>query len=123
MNYKFVLLDNESGQGKAAWVLPLPVTVGRSEGNQIVIGHPSISRRHCQFFNDPDGALVVRDFDSMNGLYVEEQRVKRSVLRPGIVIQIGGVSMRVEWTNDPITENPVTIDASGNVTQPLQRSD
>lgn len=123
MNYKFILIDPLTGRDAAAWVLAMPAVLGRSPDAEISIGDPSISRRHCQFSLDVEGALVVRDLESMNGTYVEEDRVKKAVLRPGIVIQVGAISLRIEWTNDPITRQPITIDsqAHANVTQPIER--
>lgn len=123
MNYKFILIDPLTGRDATGWVLAMPAVLGRSPDAQISIGDPSISRRHCQFSLDVDGALVVRDLDSMNGTYVEDSRVKRAVLRPGMVIQVGAILIRVEWTKEPITEKPITIDsqAHANVTQPLER--
>lgn len=125
MNYKFILIDSLSGRDAASWVLAMPAVLGRNPDAQISIGDPSISRRHCQFSLDVEGALVVRDLDSMNGTYVENQRIKKAILRPGIVIQVGSISLRIEWTNEPITTKPVMIDpnANVNVTQPMDRRD
>jgi pSer/pThr/pTyr-binding forkhead associated (FHA) protein len=119
MNYKFILIDSTTGNDLMAWVLPVPAVVGRNPGANILIDDPSISRRHCQFSEDIDGALTIRDLDSMNGIYVDDQRVKKAVLRPGIVVQIGSRSLRVEWTNEPITSHPVVIKSAGRVTQPM----
>jgi predicted component of type VI protein secretion system len=119
MNHKFVLIETATGRDLLAWVLPLPAIVGRSPDAQIVIDDPSISRRHCQFIEDPDGALTIRDLDSMNGIYIDDQRVKKAVLRPGIVVQIGSRSLRVEWTNEPVTSHPFSIKSDGRATQPM----
>jgi pSer/pThr/pTyr-binding forkhead associated (FHA) protein len=119
MNYKFVLIDSNSEKDRMAWVLPLPVTVGRIPGVEIQIDDPSISRRHCQFILDVDGALTIRDLDSMNGIYVDDQRVKRAILRPGIVVQIGSRSLRIEWTSEPISTHPVVLENETRATQPM----
>jgi pSer/pThr/pTyr-binding forkhead associated (FHA) protein len=102
-----------------AWVLPLPVTVGRLADLEIQIDDPSISRRHCQFLLDVDGALSVRDLDSMNGIYLEGERVRKAGLRPGVVLQIGSRSLRIEWTNDPITKHPMVLHTDNKQTQPM----
>lgn len=120
MNYKFVLIDNATGKDMLAWVLPLPAIVGRSPEAHIVIDDPSISRRHCQFTEDIDEALVIRDLESMNGIYVDDQRVKKAILRPGIVVQIGSRSLRVEWTNEPMTSHPIELRSEGKATQPMR---
>lgn len=120
MNYKFVLVDAQTGRDRVSWVLAMPVVLGRSPEAQISIGDPSISRRHCQFSLDADGALIVRDLDSMNGTYIDDQRIKKAILRPGMVIQIGSLLLRIEWTKEPVSENPVALDPNVNVTQPMQ---
>ena len=92
MNYKFVLVDSASGNELSQWILTPPVTVGRCPTAEITIGDASISRKHCQFLVDPYDSLVVRDLGSKNGVYVDERRVERAVVRPGTPIRIGLVT-------------------------------
>jgi pSer/pThr/pTyr-binding forkhead associated (FHA) protein len=121
MHYKFVLIDPDSGGEQAVWVLPPPVTVGRSPDAEVSIGAPSLSRRHCQFSVDAQGALSVRDLGSTNGTYVNDSRITKTVLQPGTVVQIGGVRMRVEWTTDEKETPPSDGTASDvKVTQPMK---
>lgn len=104
MEYKLVLLDTAEGINSIEWPLHLPAVVGRSREADICIAHPSISRRHCQFFQHADGSLAVKDMASMNGTYVGDQRIKEVVLMPGDTVQIGGVTLRVDWTYDTVDE-------------------
>jgi len=120
LNYKFVLVDTQTERDRVSWVLAMPVVLGRSPEAEISIGDPSISRRHCVFSLDADGALMVRDLDSMNGTYVDDQRIKKAILRPGMVIQVGALSLRIEWTKEPISDKPIALDPNVNVTQPMQ---
>jgi pSer/pThr/pTyr-binding forkhead associated (FHA) protein len=99
VNYKFSLLDSGSTKARAHWVRRPPVIVGRDPSCDILINDPSISRRHCQFTLDADGALVVRDLGSTNGVYVEDRRVSKAIVRPGEIVQIGSVLLRPEWTD------------------------
>jgi len=121
MNYKFVLIDADSGGEQAVWILPPPVTVGRSPDAEVSIGVPSLSRRHCQFSVDSQGALVVRDLDSTNGTYVNDCRVNKTVLQPGTVVQIGSIRLRVEWTTDDTeVRSPFGTASDVKVTQPMK---
>ncbi len=106
MNVKFVLVDNATGFNRAHWVLPLPVIVGRCPTADISINDSSISRRHCQFSVNTEGALVVRDLGSLNGIYIDEERVDKAVVFPGTVVQIGAITLRPEWTDDETVESP-----------------
>lgn len=125
MNYKFSLLDSGSGRPSAHWILSPPVTVGRCPSADITINDPSISRRHCQFTLGADGALIVRDLGSKNGVYVDQERVDKTIVRPGVIVQIGAVSLRPEWTEElPVEredEQPEVIDLGE--TQPMRAVD
>ena len=98
MDYKLVLLDTAEGVERVEWRLQLPTVVGRGRDVDVWIGHPSISRRHCQFTLDAEGALVVRDLGSMNGTYVGDERIREAVLMPGNLVKLGGITLRVDWS-------------------------
>lgn len=51
------------------------VSVGREEGNDVVLPDSAVSRRHCRFFLDRSGALVVEDHGSSNGVTVDGARI------------------------------------------------
>jgi pSer/pThr/pTyr-binding forkhead associated (FHA) protein len=110
MNYKFSLLDSGTGRASAHWILSLPVIVGREPSSDIMINDPSISRRHCQFTLGAEGALLVRDLGSKNGVYVDEKRVSKAIIRPGEVVQIGAVSLRPDWTDQEASEQNQDIE-------------
>lgn len=109
MNYKFVLVDSSSGSDRVRWILPPPVVVGRCPTADICIADPSISRRHCQFTTNSDGSLVVRDLGSMNGVYVDDERVEKAIVRPGGEVRIGAVTLRPEWTDEE-ADKPQQVD-------------
>ncbi len=106
MNYKFILVDNTTGFDRARWIMAPPVTVGRCPTADITINDSSISRRHCQFTVDSEGALVVRDLGSLNGIYIDQQRVDKAAVCPGTEVQIGAIALRPEWTDDEAVESP-----------------
>jgi hypothetical protein len=121
MHYKFILVDTANGTDQAHWILAPPVTVGRGSSAEVSIGDPSISRRHCQFTIDGQGALTVRDLGSLNGIYVEDRRVKKAVLKPGDLVQIGSITLRIDWTDDDIVQSPpFGKSCDVNVTQKMQ---
>ncbi|TWU41108.1 FHA domain-containing protein [Novipirellula artificiosorum] len=121
MNYKFVLVDTTTGKDVAEWILPPPVTVGRCSTTEVTLGDVSISRRHCQFFLDPYGSLVVRDLASKNGIYVDERRVDKAVVIPGTEVRIGKVTMRVELTDEEMDSGPEPADILDlDETQPMK---
>src|SRR4051794_19194778 len=57
-------------------------SVGREGDVNIVLPHPSVSRRHCELWLTDD-AVLVRDLDSRNGTYVEGERVFEAAISEG----------------------------------------
>jgi FHA domain len=106
MNVKFVLVDTATGLDRVRWVLPLPVVVGRCPTTDICINDRSISRRHCQFSENAEGAIEVRDLGSLNGVYLDDRRVSKAVVLPGTAVLIGAITLRPEWTDDEAIESP-----------------
>lgn len=49
--------------------------LGRSQENTIAIDNLSLSRKHAQLYWDPAGALYVMDVGSVNGTWINEQRI------------------------------------------------
>lgn len=63
--------------------------IGRSHGSDFQIPEEGISRQHARIHSREDGKLVVEDMGSLNGTYVNGQRVERQVLTDGDKIRIG----------------------------------
>jgi pSer/pThr/pTyr-binding forkhead associated (FHA) protein len=106
MYYKLVRVNTVRGKDQQSWILHLPSTVGRSSDHEVCIDDESISRSHCRFSLNGDGALVVRDLNSMNGTYLDDKKIAQAVLKPGDVIQVGAVTLRVEYTSETNVERP-----------------
>jgi hypothetical protein len=64
------------------------VTCGRDGGNEIVLDGATVSRKHADFHRQGAG-YTVSDLDSLNGTYVNGERVETAVLATGDEIRIG----------------------------------
>lgn len=76
-------------------ILPLNRTVidiGRRLDNQIVIDDPRVSRAHAQL-RIVKGRFVLFDKESSGGTYVNGKRVTHTVLYPGDVVSLAGVTL------------------------------
>lgn len=78
---------------------PIPITrdvtlIGRREYCDVIVSHPSLSKRHCVLVRT-DGLLIVRDLISTNGTKVNGQRVMWAALLPNDRLTIGRVKFRV----------------------------
>lgn len=73
-------------------VVPLgrdPITVGRADGNTVVIKDEWVSRQHLEIAPGPDGRYAVRDLGSRNGVFVNGQPVRHGPLNPNDTVQLG----------------------------------
>jgi hypothetical protein len=123
MYYRLVPQKPIDGVGAQGWNLLLPSTIGRSHESQVCIDDDSISRSHCQLFLSSDESLQVRDLNSLNGTVVNGERIKKvHSLYPGDVIQVGSISLRVEYASDTDPGKPPVKRATSpsNVTQPMR---
>ncbi len=71
------------------------ITIGRARDNSIPIDNLAVSSHHAEIKSD-QGHLVIQDLDSLNGTFVNSQRVKRSALKHGDVVLIGKHSIYVD---------------------------
>jgi predicted component of type VI protein secretion system len=85
--------------------LRLPSTVGRGRGTTIMLPHPLVSRQHCELF-ESNGQLMVRDLGSLNGTFVNNQRITESPLPPGELLTIGTVTFRAMYDAQPDSQPP-----------------
>ncbi|MFP4057712.1 MAG: PEGA domain-containing protein [Candidatus Brocadiia bacterium] len=68
--------------------------LGRGEQTDLTILDTWASRAHCAVTVQPDG-IVLEDLDSKNGTYVSGQRVERTRLPDGSLIQVGTTTVQV----------------------------
>ncbi len=65
------------------------ITMGRAPKCDIKLDDPTISMVHCELIIDEDGQYVVQDADSTNGLFVNEIRITKAKLSPGMWLFLG----------------------------------
>src|SRR5450830_1630558 len=65
---------------------------GRSPDADIFLDDVTVSRKHVEFVREGDG-FVVRDVGSLNGTYVNRDRIERAPLKAGDEVQIGKFRM------------------------------
>ena len=76
------------------------VTCGRDAGSDIFLDDVTVSRRHAEIRRE-NNAFVIVDSDSLNGTFVNRNRVDRAPLRNGDEIQIGKFKL-VIFTEGPV---------------------
>src|SRR5256885_8455349 len=73
--------------------LKLPSTIGRGRGTSIILPHPLVSRQHCELY-EAGGRIMVRDLGSLNGTFVNNQRITEPPLGPGERLTVRTVTLR-----------------------------
>lgn len=76
-------------------------TAGRATDADIFLDDVTVSRRHLEFLREGT-AFRVRDVGSLNGTYVNRERIDSALLRPGDEVQIG--KFRLTYHPSPASE-------------------
>jgi hypothetical protein len=70
-------------------------TIGRAEDNTVQIAEASVSSHHCEVLLR-GSEVKVRDLNSTNGTYIDGVKVTESVIKPGHILRLGEIQMRLE---------------------------
>jgi adenylate cyclase len=87
------------------------LSVGRTEGNDIVLNHPSVSRKHAKFEIRGDQWWII-DLKSTNGVKVNGNLVSEAQVGAGDKISIGSVQLElkalpsVNFSSESMFDNP-----------------
>ena len=91
--------------------LEAEMSVGRTEGNDLVLNHPSVSRKHAKF-EPRNGAWWIVDLKSTNGVKVNGNLITEAPVNSGDKISIGSVQLEltpqpsVNFSNESMFDNP-----------------
>jgi pSer/pThr/pTyr-binding forkhead associated (FHA) protein len=70
-------------------------TVGRLDDNAFQISEQSVSSHHCEVLLKGSD-VVIKDLSSTNGTFINGEKVSEQVLKPGQILRLGQVEMRLE---------------------------
>ena len=91
--------------------LKADIAIGRTEGNDLVLNHPSVSRKHAKF-ESRDNRWWVVDLKSTNGVKVNGNLVTEAQVAAGDKIHIGSVQLdlralpSVDFSDQSMFDNP-----------------
>ena len=120
MEAKLVVVDGETKSRQ--YDLRLPTIIGRSRSTDLTLGHPLVSRHHCEVF-EANGLLMVRDLGSLNGTFIGEMRIAEQAvpIKPGDLITVGPVTLRAVYRTPGKRSKTPEADAQGpTVDAPLR---
>jgi hypothetical protein len=87
-------------------VVEATTLVGRGRDCGLVLVDPSVSRVHARLVVRPDGAVLVEDVGSANGLFVNDTRVKVWQVSGGDRVRFGSVEFLVDLPGSRTIEMP-----------------
>jgi predicted component of type VI protein secretion system len=70
-------------------------TIGRVEDNTFQIAEPSVSSHHCEVLLRGN-EVVIKDLNSTNGTFINDEKISESVLKPGQTLRLGQIELRLE---------------------------
>jgi pSer/pThr/pTyr-binding forkhead associated (FHA) protein len=84
-------------------------TIGRLEDNTFQIPEPSVSSHHCEVLLRGSD-VVVKDLNSTNGTFISGEKVSEQVLKPGQILRLGQIEMRLETDATTPASAPKKLD-------------
>ena len=102
-----LVIFKEDGQRREFSLLKERTSIGRSDESDLQIPLPTVSRNHCEVVIQ-DNAPILKDIDSSNGTYHNNQRITGSqTLVAGDHIRVGPVTFTVVIDGEPHQIKPI----------------
>jgi predicted component of type VI protein secretion system len=105
------LLDSAQGKPIQTWRFSdqVEITIGREDGNDIVISDPHVSRLHVTLYAADDSWMLVSR--GRHGTLIDDRLVSESPLRPGVVFRLGPTGPMLRFDQGKaITSGSMTMD-------------
>lgn len=93
-----------------------PLSIGRNDKNDIIIGNLSVSGFHARV-EFRENSVIVSDLESKNGTTVNGKKVDKEVLKDGDELGVGKHQLLFTETREDITfhETPLTAQKAGSL--------
>ena len=91
-------------------------TVGRVAENAFEIPEASVSSHHAEL-RLRGSELIVKDLGSTNGTFVNGERITEGVVKPGQILRLGMVEMRLETGGPPAAKSKLPLDQTRVIPQ------
>lgn len=67
--------------------------IGRGKNNELTLNDTSVSRFHAEIHRNTNGTFDIIDMNSMNGIYVNNEKIGKAILQEGDTIEIGDIAL------------------------------
>lgn len=117
----FLVLEGVD-KGRVFRDLPIPVTIGREEGNALRLNDERVSRYHAKVQVE-DGDIILTDLDSTNGTRVNGSAIQIRRLRPGDQVSIGRSMLLFGTMEEIAARRAAAVPATGEAQAQTIRAD
>jgi len=94
-----IVIAERDGSEKRELFGDAPVSIGRVQGNGLVLHRSNVSKRHARLSTD-DNRFTITDLGSTNGTYVNRQRItEATAVCEGDRVYVGDFMLRLEWVD------------------------
>lgn len=95
-------------------------TIGRVEDNTFQIAESSVSSHHCEILLR-GAEVLVKDLNSTNGTFINGEKISEGVLKPGEVLRLGQIEIRLDSGTAPAPPAAAPTAAPTAAPAPLAR--
>jgi pSer/pThr/pTyr-binding forkhead associated (FHA) protein len=95
-----LVIQNQGMTGRACELQTDRTTIGRVEDNTFQIADPSVSSHHCEV-HLRGSEILIRDLNSTNGSFIGNDKITEQVLKPGQILRLGQVELKLEAEGAP----------------------
>lgn len=103
----YLVMDD--GQETRHVIDKLPWRIGRGRSCDLTLADHSVSRLHAEIRHNEDGQLLLRDLESLNGVFVNDNRIDSIQLREGDSVDIGDVRMHFTLHDESYESQEPTV--------------
>jgi hypothetical protein len=97
-----------------------PFIIGRSDEVELTLPDPGVSRKHASI-SEEEGHVVVRDLESLNGIFVNDHHVKEYQLQDGDIITIPPFSLQIVLPRSPAEDVSLVSSGTYDATMAMDR--
>lgn len=115
---KLVIL-NQGMTGRSHELTVDRTTIGRVEDNTFHIADGSVSSHHCEV-HLRGAEILIRDLNSTNGTFINNEKITEAVLKPGQTLRLGQVELKLDTGEAPAAAGANTPVPPGAPAKPKQ---
>jgi pSer/pThr/pTyr-binding forkhead associated (FHA) protein len=106
-----LVLLSEGFAGRTYDLKTETTTVGRVSDNAFEIPEASVSSHHAEIVLKGSDVLI-RDLDSTNGTFINDERITEAVLKPGQILRFGTIELKLDTGDAPAKAAPAPRSAA-----------